>query len=142
MGKTTITAATRRMPMSRLGGPSGLPRFRWQQPIADNNTPPNRGLSAEEDSHGFQWGKDSILPYRVFDDYDRDLADGDMELITITNGRLEVTVAPHLGGRLMSLRDLKLGRDLVFTNPVFQPANLASLNAWFSGGIEWNSTLR
>ncbi len=141
MGKTTITTTNRRMPMSRLGGPSGLPRFRWQQPIADNNTPPNRDLSAEEDSHGFQWGKDSILPYRVFDDYDRDLADGDMELITITNGRLEVTVAPHLGGRLMSLRDLKLDRDLLFTNPVFQPANLAALNAWFSGGIEWNGLI-
>ncbi|WP_423068840.1 DUF5107 domain-containing protein [Devosia sp. CN2-171] len=141
MGKTTITPTTRRMPMSRLGQPSGLPRFRWQQPIADTNTPPNRGLSPEEDSHGFQWGKDSILPYRVFDDYDRHLVEADMELIAITNGRLEVTVAPQLGGRLMSLRDLKLGRDLVFTNPVFQPANLASLNAWFSGGIEWNGLI-
>ncbi len=141
MGKTTITTTTRRMPMSRLGAPSGLPRFRWQQPIADNNAPPNRGLSAEEDSHVFQWGKDSILPYRVYDDYDRNLVDGDMELISITNGRLEVTVAPHLGGRLMSMRDLKLGRDLVFTNPVFQPANLAALNAWFSGGIEWNGLI-
>ncbi|RYE75700.1 MAG: DUF5107 domain-containing protein, partial [Hyphomicrobiales bacterium] len=34
--------------------------------------------------------------------------------------------------------DLASGRDLVFRNPVFQPANLAALNAWFSGGIEWN----
>ncbi|MEP7240581.1 MAG: DUF5107 domain-containing protein [Devosia sp.] len=33
---------------------------------------------------------------------------------------------------------LRTGRDLVFRNPVFQPANLGSLNAWFSGGIEWN----
>lgn len=138
MGKTTITTTIRRMPMSRLGPPSGLPRFRWQQPIADNNTPPNRDLTPEESSHGFQWGKDSILPYRVFDDYDRNLVDGDMELVSITNGRLEITVAPQFGGRLMSLRDLKLARDLLFTNPVFQPANLASLNAWFSGGIEWN----
>jgi hypothetical protein len=141
MGKTNITATTRRMPMSRLGGPSGLPRFRWQQPIADTDTPPNRGLSPEESSHGFNWGKDSILPYRVYDDYDRNLVDGDMELIAISNGRLEVTVAPELGGRLMSLRDLKRNRDLLFTNPVFQPANLASLNAWFSGGIEWNGLI-
>jgi len=140
-GKTRIERNTLKMPMSRLGAPSGLPRFRWQQPIADANTPPNRGLNAEESAHGFQWGKDSILPYRVFDDYDRSLAPGDMELVTITNGRLEATVAPHLGGRLMSLRDLKLGRDLVFKNPVFQPANLASLNAWFSGGIEWNGLI-
>lgn len=140
-GKTTITNTTRRMPTSRLGGPSSLPRFRWQQPIADTNTPPNRGLDSEESANGFQWGKDSILPYRVYDDYDRDLADGDMPLVTIANDRLEVTVAPQLGGRLMSMRDLRLGRDLVFANPVFQPANLAALNAWFSGGIEWNGLI-
>lgn len=141
MARTSIETTTRPMPMSRLGAPSSLPRFRWQQPIADTNTPPNRGLSDEESSHGFQWGKDSILPYRVFDDYDRSLAPGDMELIVIANDRLEATVAPQLGGRLMSLRDLTLGRDLVFANPVFQPANLASLNAWFSGGIEWNGLI-
>jgi tetratricopeptide (TPR) repeat protein len=27
---------------------------------------------------------------------------------------------------------------LLFKNPVFQPANLALRNAWFSGGVEWN----
>lgn len=138
---TTITETSLRLPMSRLGPPSGLPRFRWQQPIADINTPPNRGLSAEESAHGFQWGKDSILPYLVYDDYDRQQTEGEMPLVTIANGRLEVTVAPHLGGRLMSMRDLKLGRELVFANPVFQPANLAALNAWFSGGIEWNGLI-
>jgi hypothetical protein len=138
---TTITETKTRMPMSRLGPQSGLPRFRWQQPIADINTPPNRGLDAEESAHGFHWGKDSILPYLVYDDYDRDLRDGEMPLVTISNGRLEATVAPHLGGRLMALRDVKLGRDLVFANPVFQPANLAALNAWFSGGIEWNGLI-
>ncbi|MCZ7665985.1 MAG: DUF5107 domain-containing protein [Chloroflexi bacterium] len=30
------------------------------------------------------------------------------------------------------------GRELLAKNPVFQPANLALRNAWFSGGIEWN----
>jgi hypothetical protein len=29
-------------------------------------------------------------------------------------------------------------RDLLFFNPVFQPANLAVLRAWTSGGLEWN----
>lgn len=141
MTKTSITRTARQMPMSRLGDPSGLPRFRWQQPTLDKNTPPNRDLTPEESSHGFQWGKDSILPYRVYDDYDRSQEPGAMELVTIENGRLRVSVAPQFGGRLMELHDLKLGRDLVFTNPVFQPANLAALNAWFSGGIEWNGLI-
>lgn len=138
---TKISRTSVSMPISRLGGPSGLPRFRWQQPTLDKNTPPNRGLTPEESSHGFQWGKDSILPYRVYDDYDRDQTIGDMDLVTIENGRLRVSVAPQFGGRLMDLHDLKLNRDLVFRNPVFQPANLAALNAWFSGGIEWNGLI-
>lgn len=140
-GATRIATTSRQMPMSRLGGPSTLPRFRWQQPTLDKNTPPNRDLSPEESSHGFQWGKDSILPYQVYDDYDRSQAPGEMQLVTIENGRLRVSVAPQFGGRLMEMRDLKLGRDLVFRNPVFQPANLAALNAWFSGGIEWNGLI-
>lgn len=138
MNETRIERTTRRLPMSRLGPPSTLPRFRWQQPIADTDPPPNRGLTSEESRHGFNWGRDSILPYRVYDDYDRNPVEKDMEVILVSNGRLEASVAPQFGGRLLSLRDLRLGRDLVFANPVFQPANLASLNAWFSGGIEWN----
>ena len=140
-GVTRIETTARRMPVSRLGGPSSLPRFRWQQPIPDSETPADRGLSAEESAHSFKWGKDSILPYRVYDDYDRAQRPDDLSFLTLDNGRLRVSVAPQYGGRLMELRDLTLGRDLVFRNPVFQPANLASLNAWFSGGIEWNGLI-
>ena len=78
-GATRIATTSRKMPMSRLGGPSSLPRFRWQQPTIDKNTPPNRDLTPEESSHGFQWGKDSILPYRVYDDYDRSQQPGSMD---------------------------------------------------------------
>ena len=140
-GATRIETTARRMPVSRLGGPSSLPRFRWQQPIPDSETPADRGLSAEESAHSFKWGKDSILPYRVYDDYDRAQQPDDLSFLTLDNGRLRVSVAPQYGGRLMELRDLTLDRDLVFRNPVFQPANLASLNAWFSGGIEWNGLI-
>lgn len=140
-GVTTVEETVVSLPMSRLGGASRLPRFRWQQPIPDKDTPPSRGLAAEEDAHGFDWGKDSILPYRVYDDYDRAQQPGEMPLIALDNGRLRVTVAPQYGGRVMQIYDYALGRDLVFRNPVFQPANLASLNAWFSGGIEWNGLI-
>jgi hypothetical protein len=44
----------------------------------------------------------------------------------------------ELGGRLISLYDKKSERELLHRNPVFQPANLAIRNAWFSGGIDWN----
>ena len=118
-----------------------MARFRWQQPMPDRPTPANFGLSAEESRHGFNWGQDSILPYQVSDDYDRDQQPGELECLVIENDRLRAVVAPSLGGRLLELKDLQSGRDLVFRNPVFQPANLAALNAWFSGGIEWNGLI-
>lgn len=137
-GKTRVEDVSARLPMSRLGEPSRLPRFRWQQPTPDKQTPPSRGLTAAESANAFDWGKDSILPYRVHDDYDRNPVLSEMPLIALDNGHLRITVAPQYGGRVMQMHDYRLGRDLIFRNPVFQPANLASLNAWFSGGIEWN----
>lgn len=138
---TTVRAETITLPMARLGAPSNLPRFRWQQPMPNRETPPNFGLSPDESSHRFEWGVDSILPYQVSDDYDRELKPGELDVLVIENGRLRAVVAPSLGGRLLELKDLATGRDLVFRNPVFQPANLAALNAWFSGGIEWNGLI-
>lgn len=138
---TTIRTGTVALPMARLGHPSNLPRFRWQQPMANRPTPPNFGLSDDESRHGFNWGEDSILPYQVSDDYDRNRVPGALPCVTIENDRLRAVIAPSLGGRLLELKDLATGRDLVFRNPVFQPANLAALNAWFSGGIEWNGLI-
>ena len=120
-GKTRIERTTRRMPMSRLGPPSSLPRFRWQQPIADTNTPPNRGLSPEESSHGFQWGKDSILPYRVFDDYDRDLADADDPL----RGGV-------LGRHPRPLAVVPVGQVEGFVHTPIMPGHLFSSNTFFA----------
>jgi hypothetical protein len=138
---TRIRAATLALPMARLGPPSKLPRFKAQQPTPRRATPPNFGLAAEEAANGFDWGVDSILPYEVSEDYDRALRPGTLDCLVIENDRLRATVAPALGGRLLALEDRATGRDLVFRNPVFQPANLASLNAWFSGGIEWNGLI-
>ena len=135
---TTIRQEGLTLPMARLGRPSNMPRFRWQQPMPNRETPPNFGLSEEESRHGFNWGEDTILPYQVSDDYDREVRPGQLDVVVIDNGRLRAVVAPSLGGRLLELKDLATGRDLVFRNPVFQPANLAALNAWFSGGIEGN----
>lgn len=129
------------MPVSNLGSPNPLPHFAHQQPIQSKPTPPNRGLNPQESSRGFAWGTDSILPYQVLDLYDRAQAIGEINVLEISNGRLTAHVAPHLGGRLLSLRDEAAGRDLLFANPVFQPTNLGSLNAWFSGGVEWNGLI-
>ena len=44
----------------------------------------------------------------------------------------------EFGGRLWRLFHKPTQRELLDGNEVFQPANLAVRNAWFSGGVEWN----
>ena len=62
----------------------------------------------------------------------------DLDTLVIENDRLRATVLPGLGGRIHSLFHKPTGRELLYRNPVFQPADFALNGAWFSGGIEWN----
>ena len=140
-GRATVTATTVQIPAARLGPANPLPKFNWQQPVRSKPMPPDRGLSAEETHLTFLHGKDSILPYQVFDDYDRNLGPKDIPIVTLENDRLRVTIAPGFGGRVTSIRDHRLNRELLFANPVFQPGNLGLLNAWWPGGIEWNGVV-
>ncbi|MDO5646774.1 DUF5107 domain-containing protein [Paracoccus sp. (in: a-proteobacteria)] len=133
----TLTDAQVILPMAWLGPPCPMPRYRWQQPIPVSDAPPV-GLQGDEVTHLFDWGADSILPYQVQDRYDRDRRDAALPVQQLENDRFRARIAPGLGGRLTSLFDKAAGRELLFCNPVFQPANLAALNAWFSGGVEWN----
>ncbi|MEU8774334.1 DUF5107 domain-containing protein [Streptomyces sp. NPDC048606] len=80
----------------------------------------------------------SVLPTRLRDGYGRERVERGVEAIVLENERLRVTVLPGLGGRIHSLVHLPSGRELLYRNPVFQPANFALNGAWYSGGIEWN----
>jgi Domain of unknown function (DUF5107) len=80
----------------------------------------------------------SLLPYLAQDDYTRDLTIRPLRVAVLENEALRATVALDLGGRLLSLYDHQADRELLYVNPVVQPANLALRNAWISGGIEWN----
>jgi tetratricopeptide (TPR) repeat protein len=80
----------------------------------------------------------SLLPVRVRDGYGRSRAPMDIDTVVIENDRLRATVLPGLGGRIASLFHKPTGRELLYRNPVFQPACFALNGAWFSGGIEWN----
>lgn len=79
-----------------------------------------------------------VLPYRLQDNYNRDRKMKVFEAIVLENDYLKATFLPELGGRLISLIYKKESKELLFFNPVFQPANLALRNAWFAGGIEYN----
>ncbi|MGY5044035.1 DUF5107 domain-containing protein [Streptomyces sp. 900105755] len=80
----------------------------------------------------------SLLPVRLRDGYGRTRTPREFDALVIENDRLRATVLPGLGGRVASLVHLPTGRELLYRNPVFQPANLALNGAWFAGGIEWN----
>ena len=136
-----IRWVSRTLPAAALGPANPLPLFAHQQPIQPNADVKHRGLSAMERENLFDWGRDSILPYQVQDSYDRQRIPREMPLLEYSNGLLTALIAPQLGGRILQLRDERRQSDLVFCNPVFQPANLGALNAWFSGGIEWNGLI-
>jgi hypothetical protein len=80
----------------------------------------------------------NILPYALQDGYNRERKPRDFRAAVLENNVLRATFLLELGGRLWSLYHKPSGRELLYVNPVFQPANLALRNAWFSGGVEWN----
>ncbi|WP_406135549.1 DUF5107 domain-containing protein [Streptomyces sp. NBC_01089] len=80
----------------------------------------------------------SVLPVRVIDGYGRERTPTRVDTIVIENDQLRATVLPGLGGRIQSLFHKPSGRELLYRNPVLQPADFALNGAWFSGGIEWN----
>lgn len=84
----------------------------------------------------------TLLPYNEQNGYDRNRADKVYRAVVLENDFLKATFLPELGGRLWSLIDKETGMDLLYCNPVFQPGNLALRNAWFSGGVEFNVSIK
>ena len=114
-------------------GESPLPKFR--------NREPSRYYSDGEfpqellDSAGVHF---RVLPYTVQDRFSREITPLYLKRFALENEYLKAEFLPEYGGRLHSLYDKVAKRDLLFTNTVIRPCNLAIRNAWLSGGIEWN----
>lgn len=124
------------IPAASTIGENPLPALRDQRddlPVLSNGS-----LSAAEQERMGEHDARRVLPYRIQDRYSRHRQQTDLRSIELDNGLLRAIFLPELGGRLYSLTDLATGQDLLFSNPVLQPANLAIRDAWFSGGIEWN----
>src|SRR5215212_1308530 len=66
-----------------------------------------------------------VLPYRLQDQYSRTRTPRDFKVAVLENEILRATFLLDFGGRLHSLIHKTTGRNLLYTNPVFQPANLA-----------------
>lgn len=77
-------------------------------------------------------------PYRQYSSYTRELKELEVRTAVLENQYLKAVFLPEYGGRLWELWDKETGTNLLYTNDVLQFSNLATRNAWFSGGVEWN----
>jgi hypothetical protein len=133
---TTLSAQELVLPAASLGEENPLPPLRSQQEMHhvenSDDLPPDM-------RENIGYGRlASTLPCLDQDGYDRDLVDRALPSLVLENDHLRATVLPSLGGRLYSLVHKATGQELLYRNPVLQPANLALRNAWFAGGVEWN----
>ncbi|HEY3322714.1 MAG TPA: DUF5107 domain-containing protein [Planctomycetota bacterium] len=127
-----------RIPAADLGPENPLPSFR--SPEVDRSAILEASITAEDRRYlGWRCGY-RVLPHRMQDGYNRDKRPRAFRACVLENEILRATFLPELGARLVSLYHKPQKRELLDKNPVFQPANLALRNAWFSGGVEWNTS--
>ncbi|MEJ8651281.1 DUF5107 domain-containing protein [Streptomyces sp. MS1.AVA.3] len=135
---TRVRRTTLTLPAAPLGPDNPLPALRGGQDLHRIEIPQDAGLPADMARQIGCAPLRSVLPTRMRDGYGRTRRTTDLDALVIENDRLRATVLPGLGGRVYSLHHKPTGRELLYRNPVLQPAAFALNGAWFSGGIEWN----
>jgi hypothetical protein len=133
---TILSAQDLVMPAAAFGAENPLPPIRREvgRVRLDNLAE----LPAEMQQNVEYGWLGNALPCLPQDNYDRHLVDRPIPTFVLENDHLRATVLPSLGGRLYSLVHKASGQELLYRNPVLQPANLALRDAWFAGGVEWN----
>ncbi|WP_318307643.1 DUF5107 domain-containing protein [Amycolatopsis solani] len=133
---TTLHRTSLTLPAAELGPENPLPPLVKPEAVASVS---NVDELPADLAAGLAYGRlGTVLPCRLQDGYSRDRRDRELPALVLENDRLRATVLPSLGGRLWSLVHKPSGRELLYRNPVLQPANLALRDAWFAGGVEWN----
>lgn len=133
---TTLTLKTFTMQAADIGSDNPLPPLAGGRDLHTIESSPD---IPPEMMRNIGYGHlRSILPYSMQDGYSRQREEREFKTAVLENNILRATFLLELGGRLHSLFHKPTGRELLAVNPVFQPANLALRNAWFSGGVEWN----
>ncbi|GAA1612318.1 DUF5107 domain-containing protein [Kribbella karoonensis] len=131
---TILSAQNVVLPAASLGPENPLAPLRTQREV--HHVENIAELPADLRANIEYGGLHSPLPCLNQDGYDRTLVETSLPALVLENDNVRATVLPTLGGRLYSL--VHHGTELLYRNPVFQPANLALRNAWFAGGVEWN----
>ena len=134
---STLTFYKKNMPVTRLNGESSLPPL-GELSIRAGRTVEDTRIDEDDELFTDFGNPYSTYPYRDQNMYSRELCDDGLEMAVLENEWLRAEFAPSVGGKLWLLYDKAAGRELLFANPVMRPGNLASRNAWTSGGVEWN----
>lgn len=136
--KPTLTFQKETFTISDLGTETSTPDL-----IPSSNVQNKTQFFLDEDDEIFEgYGKlFTSFPYRQYTSYTRNLHDKQLQTAILENDFLKAVFLPEFGGRLWSLIDKATGKNLLYTNDVIRPSNLAIRNAWFSGGVEWNISM-
>ncbi len=136
--ETKVILGKYSLPSALLGPENPFPIFRdrnQDQKVKFDESFTNK----EKKNIGLNTGY-RVLPYRMQDNYSRNRTPNDFKSIVLENNAIKAIFLPEMGARLVSLihKAVDGEKELLAKNPIFQPANLAIRDAWFSGGIEWN----
>ena len=132
-----VELKTENLLSAELGKSSPLPDIKNVEYIhAGYEVKPD--LNEEERRYLGQGLINTILPYTIQNDYNRDQQKRPIQIVVLENEYLKAVFLPEYGARLWQLYDKKNKKDLLFTNPVIQPCNFAIRNAWIAGGVEFN----
>lgn len=82
--------------------------------------------------------REHLFPYTSYADTETTPVQRELRLLVLENEFLRVEVAPELGGRVYSLFDKRIGREILFSNPVVKPVRVLPIWAFISGGMEFN----
>jgi len=82
--------------------------------------------------------REHAFPYASYGDTEEVPVPKDFRMVVLENDALRVEVAPELGGRVYRLFDKRVGKDVLFSNPVVKPVRYLPIWAFISGGLEFN----
>jgi hypothetical protein len=82
--------------------------------------------------------REHLFPYTSCGDTEATPVPRAFRMVVLENEFLRVEVAPELGGRVYSLFDKRIGKEILFSNPVVRPVRILPIWGFISGGIEFN----
>jgi hypothetical protein len=82
--------------------------------------------------------REHLFPYTSYSDTATTSVPRSFRMVALENEFLRIEIAPELGGRVYSLFDKRIDREILFSNPVVKPTRILPIWAFISGGMEFN----